>query len=172
MKTSLDHPTGASKGISPFWNWRLKSCSLLLRIFQACSSPANTWLSTFIVVQNLPPPGLFLCLLRPYKSFTTLTQFLPYIYKGLWPLTVVNHSPWSHLSLSPPQHLHHTAVACKWFTQCWQGTDCIPRGMHHSLAVQLWFRLPRFSSVSFRSPCPPIHQHLLLIFSTASYWPR
>lgn len=74
---------------------------MLLRICQACSSPANTRQSTFILVQNLPPPVLFLCLSRPCKSFTALTQFLPYIYKGLRPLAGGGHSPWSHLSLSP-----------------------------------------------------------------------
>ena len=72
-------------------------CSVWRR--RGCSPPANTWLSTFTLLQILPPSSFHL--LRLCKCFTTLTQILPYIYKGSWPLAVVNHSPWSNLSFSP-----------------------------------------------------------------------
>lgn len=53
----------------------------------------------FYIGPKFATPALFLHLLRPCKSFTVLTQFLPYIYKSLRPSTVVNHSPWSQLFL-------------------------------------------------------------------------
>lgn len=115
--------TGTSKAISHFWRWKLRFCSLMSRICWGCSSPAKAWLSTFILLPILPPSS-FLCLLRLCKCFTTLTQILPHIYKGLWPSAVVNHSLWSNLSFS----------ACSSFITLPLPANDLPRA-HRALTV-------------------------------------
>lgn len=156
-------PAGASKGVTPF-------SSLLLRICQACSSPANTWLSIFILVQNLPPLALFLCLLRPCKSFTTL--ILLYICKDLWPPPVVNHSPWFNWSLSPCSTFITLPLAVN-YLPCTCSALSIPQGMHSSPTVLLWFRLPDFlvSHVDLLALCSiSIHfQYSRLLWKSSGY---
>lgn len=107
-------------------------------------------------------PALFLHLLRPCKSFTVLTQFLPYIYKSLRPSTVVNHSPWSQLFLPTCSSFTMLLLPVNDLPSSCRGPVSLEAHTAHSQSCSgLDFQ---FSGVLFRSPCPPLCQHLLLIF--------